>query len=90
MNKKRLGVVIIIVLLLLLLGTIGAYYLINGKQKSTEHLVYDEFEMIGGKINDSTYFLLGASDDISFEVIKENDSYPHHGVTTHRMKYLGR
>ena len=73
MNKKRLGVVIIIVLLLLLIGTIGAYYLINGKQEPVEHLVYDEFEMIGGKINDSTYFLLGASDDVSFDVVKEKD-----------------
>ena len=76
MNKKGLGVVIIIVLLLLLIGTIGAYYLINGKKEPIEHLVYDEFDAIGGKINDSTYFLLGASDDISFDIIKEkNFSY---------------
>lgn len=72
-NKRSLGVVIIIILLLLLTGTIIAYYLINGKQKPIEHLVYDEFDAIGGRINDSTYYLLGASDDVSFDVIKEKE-----------------
>ena len=72
-NKKCLGVVVIIILLLLLIGIVLAYYLLNGRKKPTEHLVYDEFDAIGGKINDSTYFLLGVSNDISFEVIKDND-----------------
>ena len=75
-NKKKLTIAIIILLLILLGITIGLYYLLNKKTEPIEHLVYDEFEMIGGKIDDNTYYLLGASDDVSFEVIKEeNFSY---------------
>ena len=72
-NKKRVILVIIVVLLLLLIGTIGTYYLINNKKGPIEHLVYDEFDTIGGKINDNTYYIFGAKKDIAFEIIKQND-----------------
>ena len=71
-NKKKLVIALIILLLLLLGLTIGIYYLINKKEKPSQHLIYDEFEMIGGKLDNDTYYLLGASNDIAFEVITEN------------------
>ena len=72
-NKNRLMIAIIILLLLLLGITIGLYYLLNKKEAPSEHLIYDEFEMIGGKINNDTYYLLGADSDVSFEVVKDNN-----------------
>ncbi len=72
-NKKRLTIAIIILLLLLLGITIGLYYLINKNDKPVEHLIYDEFETIGGKINETTYYLLGANNDISFDIVKEDN-----------------
>ncbi len=72
-DKRKLTLIIILILLCLLGLTITGYYFLNKKDKPTEHLVYDEFEMVGGKITNDTYYLLGASNDIFFEVIKEND-----------------
>ena len=73
LNKKKLMLAIIILLVILLGITIGIYYLLSGKKKTVEHLVYDEFEMIGGKIDNEVYYLLGAENNISFEVIREDN-----------------
>ena len=72
-SKSSLIIIVVIILLLLLGVTIGLYYLLNEKQEVYEHLIYNEFEMIGGKISNDKYYLLGASNDVTFEVEKDKD-----------------
>ena len=73
LNQKYL--LIISIILIIILITIVVLFKIKSNQK-VDNLVYEEFDAIGGKIDDNQYYIFGAKNDITFKVEKkDNFSY---------------
>lgn len=74
-GKKRLNqkfLLIISIVLVITILVIIVLFKIKSNQK-VDNLVYEEFDAIGGKIDDNQYYIFGAKNDITFKVEKQDN-----------------
>ena len=69
-NQNFLLIVSVVLVIILIITLV--LFKIKSNQKA-DNLVYDEFDAIGGKIDDNQYYIFGAKNDITFKVEKQDN-----------------
>ena len=69
--NQNLLLIISVVLVIILIITLVLFKIISNQK--ADNLVYEEFDEIGGKIDDNQYYIFGAKSDITFKVEKQDN-----------------